>query len=304
MFGNDVKVLIVDDSLATLEIIKRSLEKFSYRKLLIEKTNHARKAIHLINTWKPDIVLTDWNMPDMSGLQLINVIKQQRLNIKVAMVTTVDEQNQIDLAQQAGALFVLSKPFNDDALHQLLLPLVQELETSELLTNQIEIAVDEELALPKLGQLEKLIHKHISDELSVKTLKLQAFDETKLPCIMAIYEDPESQKVRAVGIFDVYATCIMASSLRVIPPLEAQQAIHQHIVSDEILQAATEALNYTALAFLDNRTRRSLRIKLVKFVPATFPKLEALFKMDETKRIDFSCQREGMAQGKVLLVGL
>lgn len=299
-----MKVLIVDDSLATLEIIKRSLEKFNYRKLMIEKTNHARKAMHLISTWKPDIVLTDWNMPDMTGLQLINAIKQQGLNIKVAMVTTVDEESQIDLALQAGALFVLSKPFDDACLHDKLLPLVQELENNELLVNHVEVAVDSDLALPKLGQLEKLIHKHISEDLSIHSLKLQSFDESKVPCIMAIYEDPESQKVRAVGILDVYATCIMASSLRLIPIEEAQLAIHQHIVSDEILASATEALNYTALAFLDNRTKRNLRIKLIKFVPSSFPKLEALFKMDETKRIDFSCQREGMAQGKVLLVGL
>ncbi|CCQ12420.1 response regulator [Pseudoalteromonas luteoviolacea B = ATCC 29581] len=299
-----MKILIVDDSLATLEIVRRGLEKFGYRKLLIQKADRARKALQIIGQWKPDIVLTDWNMPDMSGLQLLNAIMQRNLGMKVAMITTVDDEEQVQLALQAGAAFVLSKPFDDETLHQHILPLVQGAESSELLLDNVEVTIDGELALPKLNQLEKLIHKHISEDLTISTIKSQEFDETKVPCVMAIYEDPESQKVRAVGILDIYATCVMASSCKVIPIEEAQQAIHQHLVSQEILEAAKDALTYTAYAFLDKRTRRSLRVKTVKFVPATFSKLEQLFKTEVTRRLDFSCQREGMALGKILLVGL
>ncbi|MFC0117004.1 response regulator [Pseudoalteromonas xiamenensis] len=299
-----MKILIVDDSLATLEIVRRGLEKFGYRKLHIQKADRARKALQIIGQWKPDIVLTDWNMPDMSGIQLLNAIMQRRLDMKVAMITTVDDQDQIELALQAGAAFVLSKPFDDETLHNHILPLVQGVESSELLLNNVEIAIDSDLALPKLNQLEKLIHKHIDENLVIQTIKPQLFDETKVPCVMAVYEDPENQKVRAVGVLDIYATCVMASSCRVIPVEEAQQAIHQYIVSPEILEAAKDALTHTAYAFLDKRTRKSLRVKTIKFVPATFSKLEQLFKTEVTRRLDFSCQREGMALGKILLVGL
>ncbi|MFC3033989.1 response regulator [Pseudoalteromonas fenneropenaei] len=298
-----MKILIVDDSLATLEIVRRGLEKFGYRRLVIRKADRARKALQLIGQWQPDIVLTDWNMPDMSGLQLLNAIMQRRLNMKVAMITTVDDQAQIALALQAGAAFVLSKPFSDETLHEHILPLVQGAEDSEVLLNNVEVAIDSELALPKLSQLTKLIHKHIDSNMAVHTLKPQQFDETKVPCVMVVYEDVETQRVRAVGILDIYATCVMASSCRVIPSEEAQAAIHQHQVSDDILEAAREALNATAYAFLDKRTRKSLRVKTIKFVPRAFAKLEQVFATEITRRLDFSCQREGMALGKILLVG-
>ncbi|KAF7764735.1 hypothetical protein PCIT_b0789 [Pseudoalteromonas citrea] len=296
-----MKILIVDDSQATLEIVKRALEKFGYRKLLIQKANSAKSALQYIGTWKPDIVLTDWHMPDMSGLVLLQAIKQRQLNITVAMITTVDEQAQIDQALAAGACFVLSKPFTDDELHEQLLPLVQGAEENEVILDDIE--VNGELALPKLSQLERLIHKQVDDSLCIKPIHAQTFDETKVPCLMAVYEDRESQKIRAVGILDVYAACVMASGIRVISAEEAQQAIHQNLVSSDILDASKEALSATAFAFLDKKTKMSLRIKTVKFVASPFRKLELLYQTQADSRIDFSCQREGMALGKVLLVG-
>lgn len=63
-----MKILIVDDSKATLEIVRKALLGFGYRRLSIEKTNCAREALEKMAHWRPDIVLTDWHMPDMSGL--------------------------------------------------------------------------------------------------------------------------------------------------------------------------------------------------------------------------------------------
>jgi CheY-like chemotaxis protein len=296
-----VKILIVDDSEATLEIVKRALEKFDYRKLLIKKANNAKVALQYISSWNPDIVLTDWHMPDMSGLTLLHVIKQRQLNITVAMITTVDVQDQIDRAFDAGASFVLSKPFTDVQLHEHILPLVQNAEEDEIILDDVD--VNEELALPKLSLLERLIHKHVDDSLCIKPIHAQQFDETKVPCLMAVYVDRETQKVKAVGIIDVYAACVMASGIRVISNEEAQQAIHQNLVTSEILEASKEALSATAYAFLDKKTKMSLRIKTVKFIASPFRKLEILFQTQADSRIDFSCQRDGMALGKVLLVG-
>ncbi|BBN83918.1 hypothetical protein PA25_39030 [Pseudoalteromonas sp. A25] len=296
-----MKILIVDDSQATLEIVKRALQSFGYRKLFIRKANSVKTALKEIGNWQPDIVLTDWYMPDMSGLTLLRAIKKRQLNMTVAMITTVDEQSQIDEALQAGARFVLSKPFSDKELHEQLLPLVQGTEESQVMLEEVEI--NGELALPKLNQLERLIHKHVDKDLVIQSIKPQYFDETKVPCVMAMYEDRQTQKVRAVGLLDIYATCILASSHHQIAPEEIQQAIHQSILSNDIIESCKHTLSATAYAFLDKRTRMSLRIKAVKFIGTPFKKLESLYDTPLDSRIDFSCQREGMALGKVLLVG-
>ncbi|WP_404340453.1 response regulator [Pseudoalteromonas mariniglutinosa] len=297
-----MKILIVDDSQATLEIVRRGLEKFGYRKLLIQKANSAKSALTLIGSWHPDIVLTDWHMPDMSGLMLLQAIKQRQLNIIVAMVTTVDEQSQIEQALSIGASFVLSKPFTDEQLHSQLLPLVREVEESEVIPDATIISG--ELALPKLSQLERLVHKHISASLVIKAIQKQAFNESKVPCLMVVYEDPENQKVRAIGLLDIYATYVMASGYCAISATQAQAAIIQGTVPTDVLEACKKSLNATAFAFLDKRTKMSLKVKTVKLITGSFRKLELLFETAPDKRIDFSCQREGMAQGKVILVGI
>lgn len=297
-----MKILIVDDSQATLEIVRRGLEKFGYRKLLIQKANNAKAALTLIGSWHPDIVLTDWHMPDMSGVMLLQAIKQRQLNIIVAMLTTVDEPSQIDEAIGFGASFVLSKPFTDEQLHDKLLPLVQLVENGEVIPDEIEINSD--LALPKLGQLERLFHKHISPSLMVNTIQTQVFNESKIPCVMAVYEDPKSQKVRAIAILDIYAACVMASGYCTLSAQEIHTSIITGVVSNAALAACKQALSETAFAFLDKRTRVSLQIKTVKLITSPFRKLTLLYSTPAEKRIDFSCQLEGMAQGKIMLVGI
>ncbi|MGE6449395.1 response regulator [Pseudoalteromonas tetraodonis] len=297
-----MKILIVDDSQATLEIVRRGLEKFGYRKLLIEKASNAKSALTLIGSWHPDIVLTDWHMPDMCGVTLLRAIKQRQLNIIVAMLTTVDEKYQIEEAISFGASFVLSKPFTDAQLHDKLLPLVQLVENNEIIPDEIELNSD--LALPKLSQLERLFHKHISQSLIVNTIQPQVFDESKVPCVMAVYEDPKSQKVRAIAILDIYAACVMASGYSSLSAEDISNSILSGVVTNTALSACKKALTETAFAFLDKRTRVSLQIKTVKVITTPFRKLTLLYKTPAEKRIDFSCQLEGMAQGKIMLVGI
>ena len=151
-----MKILIVDDSRATLEIVRRGLESFGYCRLSIKKTNSPVDALKLTEEWSPDILLTDWYMPDMTGLDLIKAVVELGLEIKIGMITTVDDEAQIKEATSAGARFVLHKPFEDSELHRCLLPLVQGVEESKQALDSI-VEVQKELALPKLTQLEKLL---------------------------------------------------------------------------------------------------------------------------------------------------
>lgn len=296
-----MKVLIVDDSPATLEIVRRGLERFQYRRLLVRKAQSAKEALKVIGSWHPDIVLTDWHMPDISGLALVKAIKHKKLDITMAMVTTVDDEEQIKLAMEYGAAFVLSKPFADDDLHLKMQPLVEAAEQS-IKTRQIH-ALHKGVPLPQVAQLEKLMNKHIDPELRLDQVHPLEFDADNLPCVMVAYEDPKIQKVRAVGVLDIYALCVIVASTGNLSKPEAMQVIHNHKVNEEILSACKSALNSTSYAFLDIMTRRSLKVKTLQFVEKPFPKLRQLYQTAANMRIDLCCQRPGMAQGKILLVG-
>ena len=297
-----MKILIVDDSKATLEIVRRALEKFGYRRLSIQKEDSAVSALNRVKEWQPEIVLTDWHMPDMTGLTLIQEIKKLDLGTKMGMITTVDDQVQINQAKSAGASFVLSKPFVDKDLHRKLLPLVQGAEESERTLENIN-DVQKELALPKLVQLERLMKREIGSRLSLSNIRKQSFDESKIPCLLAMYEDGDTQRTRAVAILDIYAICILSRSNSKITKDDLQQAIHSKLVSKDILDTCHKVLDKSALAFLDSSSRKSLRLKSVSFIPSAFEKLEALYSKEQDKRVDFSCQFEDLAQGKITLIG-
>lgn len=293
-----MKILIVDDSKATLEIVRRGLESFGYCRLSIKKTCDAREAIELAKEWQPDIVLTDWYMPEMSGLTVTKELMKLNSDIKVGMITTVDDQLQIQQAKAAGASFVLTKPFEDSQLHRLLLPLVQGAEESRKTLDSVS-DVQKELALPKLSQLEKLLKRELGDALSLTNLAAQSFDESKIPCVLAVYEDSATQRPRAVAMLDLEAICLFSKASR----SEREQVLEEKLVSKGTLDACQEVLGRSALAFLDSQTRKSLRLKNISFVPAEFDKLKTLYDKPADKRVDFSCQNGDELVGKVTLVG-
>ncbi|KZN54318.1 response regulator [Pseudoalteromonas luteoviolacea] len=298
-----MKVLIVDDSHATCEIIRRALQQFEYRKLFVSCASRVDDALALVKDWQPNIVLTDWQMPEKTGIELLQAVVDEHPEIPVGMISTIDDEEQIAYAKSFGCAFFLSKPFTDDELLHAIKPLILELEAQEFITEQ-EVPLKDGLALPKTDALERLMQKNISDCLTLKPIRSQVLDESKLPCVMVVYAERGSQKVRVIGVLDVYAACVLASSVKIIPNEEALQAIHMNQINEEIMSACEEALSKTAYAFLDNQSKMSLYVRSCKCVYSIHPKLELLYKYPLDSRMDLSCEREGMAQGKMLIVGV
>ena len=298
-----MKVLVVDDSLATREIIKRALKYFQYRKLFVRCAESVSVAQQLLASWHPDIVLTDWYMPDKTGLDLLTAIRKIDSGFPVGVISTIDERDKIIEAQSAGCTFFLSKPFTDQQLHNQLQPIVEALEEKEFLTEQAT-PLREGLPLPKTEQLERLMKKNISEDLILRAIRSQHFDESKLPSVMAVYAERGNQKIRVIMVLDIYAVCVLASSCQIINKEEALKAIHDNEVHPDIMSACKEALDKTAYAFLDNQSRMSLYVRSCKFVSKAHPKIEQIYNYPLDSRIDLSCEREGMAQGKALIVGV
>ncbi|WP_125783506.1 response regulator [Pseudoalteromonas rubra] len=299
-----MKVLIVDDSHATCEIIRRALQQFEYRKLLLRCASRVDEAMTLIADWQPQIILTDWHMPDKTGIELLETLRVSHPELPVAMISTVDDTAQVEYATSLGCAFFLSKPFSDDALRSAIMPLVLELEANEMIGEDDAVPLREELALPKTDMLERLMQKNISDSLMLKPIQAQQLDESKVPCVMVVYAERGSQKPRVIGVLDVYAVCVLASSLQVIPQEEAHKAIHLNEVNPEIMAACKEALAKTTYAFLDKQSKMSLFVRSCTVLYQSHPKLERLYQYPLDSRLDLSCEREGMAQGKMLIVGL
>jgi len=109
-----MKVLIVDDSKTMRTIIKGALSKNDITDTL--EAENGKEAVSLVMSEDPNLVLMDWNMPEMSGLDAVKAIRASGNKSPIIMVTTEAEKHRIVEAVQAGINDYLVKPFTPDAL--------------------------------------------------------------------------------------------------------------------------------------------------------------------------------------------
>lgn len=111
-----MKILIVDDSKAMRLIVRRALREAGYGHHDIIEAGNGMEALEVIRTSSPDVVLSDWNMPEMTGIDLLTTITSASIPVKFGFVTSEGTDEMRERARGAGALFYIVKPFNSDAL--------------------------------------------------------------------------------------------------------------------------------------------------------------------------------------------
>lgn len=111
------KALVVDDSRAVRMILARTLREIGYE---VREAANGREALDVIQAEKTTLtlVLTDWNMPEINGLDLLKMVRQdsQLSSLVVVMVTTETELDQMAAALEAGANEYVMKPFTKEIL--------------------------------------------------------------------------------------------------------------------------------------------------------------------------------------------
>jgi two-component system, chemotaxis family, chemotaxis protein CheY len=113
------KALIVDDSKAVRMVIARSMRQFGY------DTLEAANGAEGLNVLKAEgaavrLLLADWNMPEMNGLEMLKRMRQDPNNDKIAviMVTSECDTDQMIAAMSAGANEYVMKPFTHEILQE------------------------------------------------------------------------------------------------------------------------------------------------------------------------------------------
>jgi two-component system chemotaxis response regulator CheY len=109
-----MKVLLVDDSGTMRTIQKRCLNKVG-----VEDVAEAEDGVQGLSMFKTaafDLVLCDWNMPNMDGLTMLKHVREINKTVPIIMVTTEAERSRVLEAIQNGVSDYLVKPFTQDAL--------------------------------------------------------------------------------------------------------------------------------------------------------------------------------------------
>jgi two-component system, chemotaxis family, chemotaxis protein CheY len=117
-----MKILIVDDSSAMRMIVKKTLRQAGFSGHEISEADDGAKALVAIQASTPDLVLSDWNMPNMTGLQLLLALRDSGVKLPFGFVTTEATPDMRRRALEAGATFLISKPFSPESFKDQLGP--------------------------------------------------------------------------------------------------------------------------------------------------------------------------------------
>lgn len=107
-------ILIVDDSRVMRSIVTRTLRQAGFGGNSIEEAADGAQALAAIRASTPDLVLSDWNMPEMSGIELLRALRSSGIEVPFGFVTSECSDLMREQAASAGALFLIAKPFTAD----------------------------------------------------------------------------------------------------------------------------------------------------------------------------------------------
>ena len=106
-------VLIVDDERGMRDFLKILLEKEGHK---VITANRGKKALEILETKEIDLVVSDIRMPELTGIELLEIIKEKTPELPVIMITAFASPDDAVMAMKNGAFDYISKPFNVDEI--------------------------------------------------------------------------------------------------------------------------------------------------------------------------------------------
>lgn len=119
-----MKVLVTDDSRVMRQIVKRTLRQAGYTNVEVCEAGNGLEALDAIASEAPDLVLSDWNMPEMNGIDLLTTLRARGRDVPFGFVTSEGSPEMRERAHNAGALFLIAKPFTPEAFREALEPVL------------------------------------------------------------------------------------------------------------------------------------------------------------------------------------
>lgn len=115
-----MRVLVVDDSTVMRRIVVRTMRQAGFDVSDIIEASDGRQAYETVMSDEPDLVLSDWNMPEMTGIESLRAVRAAGSNVLFGFVTSEGSEEMRAEAASAGAAFLIAKPFTADTFRDVL----------------------------------------------------------------------------------------------------------------------------------------------------------------------------------------
>ena len=106
-----MKILVTDDSKAMRMIVVRTLRQAGLSGHDIIEAENGREGLDIATSSDVDLVLSDWNMPEMTGIEFLRALRGRGSKVPFCFVTSEGSDEMREMAEKAGALGLIAKPF-------------------------------------------------------------------------------------------------------------------------------------------------------------------------------------------------
>lgn len=120
-----MKILVADDSRVMRQIVIRTLRQAGYSGHEVIEAENGREGLEMVHAQSPDLVLSDWNMPEMTGIDFLAALRSAGSTVPFGFVTSEGSSDMRARAEAGGALFLIAKPFTPEAFDEALAPVLK-----------------------------------------------------------------------------------------------------------------------------------------------------------------------------------
>ena len=262
-----MKILIVDDSRAMQAIVRRAVMETGIDALDIQTASSGHDALNQVQSFKPDVVLTDWHMPGMTGLQMVQTMRQMGLrDTYVGFVTTETQNDRVQEALNNGANFVLNKPFKDEELREKLGAIANKISSKPIIFKPITL---EGLTAVVRETLKEVPFRLVEKELTSADLSKEN--------LLALYRSEITKALTAVAVLDLPALTMMGAGALGMQPADVKPMLETESPTEDIQNQAADFLGRAATAM---RAEKPGELSMLKqsLVSKDFAKLQELLR--------------------------
>lgn len=303
-----LRFLIVDDSRAIQAIIARALQQCRYQPLEIQTASDGRMGLEALQTFSPDLVITDWHMPHMSGLEMVQTMRQLgHLKLRVGFVTTERTESMLNEAIRNGAMFILHKPFDDTELVAVVTAAVNDL-VAELAPqpappaapSPTEAAVESLATLVTVPAISEVLNSTLGAiPYRLVTTDPMAPDNLTPNLLLGLYAASNRKGVHVIGLLDAHAVCMIGGGALRTQPAMVRTAMGQEMPPQAFIDGAHKFLSACA-GCLAASVPAGATVTLSKgsIVRCSFAKLQEVL-VAQGERADFRIAIPGYGQGRI-----
>jgi two-component system chemotaxis response regulator CheY len=119
-----MKILIADDSRVMRQIVTRTLRQAGFDGHDLVEAADGRQALEMAEAEKPDLVISDWNMPELTGVEVLRKLRAAGNEVKFGFVTSECTPEMQQQAEAEGAAFFIIKPFTAERFDEVFSPIL------------------------------------------------------------------------------------------------------------------------------------------------------------------------------------